>query len=146
MHYDGFRSERQGGQVPAGIGAATPPPPPACARLVRLPICRRRRATVVIENVSPHAIRRVRTALAVAAVIAAAGSGLVAAGPASAAPAPPFNLITELQNFSITGQRQTVYDTASYQLQLATIGTVNGANALAGRAADPSRTSSPTCA
>ena len=55
-------------------------------------------------------------AWAVAAVVASAASGLVAAGPASAAPAPPFNLITELQNFSITGQRAAVYSKIQQQL------------------------------
>jgi dienelactone hydrolase len=63
----------------------------------------------------------------------------VAAAPAVAAPPTTFNPLVEAQNFSITQQRQTIYDTPQYQAQLAVVSADNLANALAIQAADPGR-------
>ena len=43
----------------------------------------------------------------------------VHAVPATADPPTTFNPVVEAQNFSITQQRQTIYDTPQYQAQLA---------------------------
>ncbi len=61
------------------------------------------------------------------------------AAPAAAMPPSTFNPVVEAQNFSITQQRQTIYDTPQYQAQLAVDSTNNTANALATEAADPGR-------
>ncbi len=64
------------------------------------------------------------------------------AGSAAAAWASPptvFNPVVEAQNFSITQQRQAIYDTPSYQAQLAVDTVAGGAQALATEAADPGR-------
>jgi dienelactone hydrolase len=60
---------------------------------------------------------------------------------ASARAAPPksFNPVVEAENYSITLQRQTIYDTPRYQAQLALDSVSNGAQALATQAADPGR-------
>ncbi len=50
-----------------------------------------------------------------------------------------FDPVVEAKNFSITLQRQAVFDTPSYQLALARIGTANGLHALSAQAADPAR-------
>jgi len=47
--------------------------------------------------------------------------------------------VVEAQNFSITQQRQTVYDTPQYQAQLAADSAASTAQALATEAADPGR-------
>ena len=61
--------------------------------------------------------------------------------PAAAQANPPtvFNPVQELQNFSITQQRQMIYDTPSYQLELAADGLESGEEALTAEAADPNR-------
>jgi hypothetical protein len=58
-----------------------------------------------------------------------------------AAPDPPttFDPVVEAQNFSITQQRQAVYDTQQYQAQLAADSAASTAQALATQAADPGR-------
>jgi hypothetical protein len=76
--------------------------------------------------------------LVLVALIAAALSA-VAAAPAEAMPPTVFNLVVEAQNFSITQQRQAIYDTPQYQSQLAADSATNTANALATEAADPGR-------
>ncbi len=50
-----------------------------------------------------------------------------------------FNPVVEAQNFSITQQRQAIYDTPQYQAQLSAISAANLENALAIQAADPGR-------
>jgi dienelactone hydrolase len=64
---------------------------------------------------------------------------LVLAAPAVAKPPTVFNPIVEAQNFSITQQRQAIYDTPQYQTQLAADSATSTANALAAQAADPGR-------
>jgi hypothetical protein len=76
--------------------------------------------------------------LVVVALIAAALAA-VAAAPAGAMPPTVFNPVVEAQNFSITQQRQAIYDTPQYQAQLAADSATNTANALATEAADPGR-------
>ena len=63
----------------------------------------------------------------------------LAALPAPAKPPTVFNPVVEAQNFSITQQRQKVYDTPQYQEQLSAASLANLANALAIQAADPGR-------
>jgi dienelactone hydrolase len=64
---------------------------------------------------------------------------LAAAAPATAMPPSTFNPIVEAQNFSITQQRQTIYDTPQYQAQLSLVSQRNFTHALAIQAADPQR-------
>src|SRR5205823_2731933 len=63
----------------------------------------------------------------------------VRAVPAAADPPTTFNPVVEAQNFSITQQRQTIYDTPQYQTQLAIDSADSTAQALATQAADPGR-------
>jgi dienelactone hydrolase len=71
----------------------------------------------------------------VIALLAAA----VAAPSAMATPPTVFDPAVEAQNFSITQQRQAIYDTPAYQTQLAADSVASGAQALATEAADPGR-------
>jgi dienelactone hydrolase len=67
------------------------------------------------------------------------GACALAAAPASATPPTAFNPVVEAQNFSITQQRQAVYDTPQYQAELtadSAQGTIDGQ---ATAAADPER-------
>jgi hypothetical protein len=59
-------------------------------------------------------------------------------GPLARAPT-SFNLLVETQNYSITLQRQAIYDTLAYQEQLTADTVANGAQALATQARDPGR-------
>jgi len=59
--------------------------------------------------------------------------------PAAANPPTTFNPVVEAENFSITQQRQTIYDTPSSQAQLAIDSANSTAQALATEAADPGR-------
>jgi pimeloyl-ACP methyl ester carboxylesterase len=77
-------------------------------------------------------------AIAVIAVIAAVTAAVTAPG-AAAKPPTTFDPIVEAQNFSITQQRQAIYDTPSYQAQLAADSAASTAQALAAQAADPGR-------
>ena len=72
-------------------------------------------------------------ALVLTPLPAAANPGPVGGTPSS------FDPVQEAQNFSITEQRQAIYDTPQYQAQLATQGNANGFAALAMEAADPGR-------
>jgi len=63
----------------------------------------------------------------------------VHAGPAVAKPPTTFNPVVEAENFSITQQRQTIYDTPQYQTELAADSAASTAQALATEAADPGR-------
>ncbi len=64
----------------------------------------------------------------------------VAAVPAwSVMPPKTFNPVVEAQNFSITLQRQAIYDTPAYQAQLAVDSVANGQRALRMQLADPER-------
>jgi len=63
----------------------------------------------------------------------------VHATPSSAKPPTTFNPVVEARNFSITQQRQRVYDTPQYQTKLAADSTASTAQALATEAADPGR-------
>jgi dienelactone hydrolase len=67
------------------------------------------------------------------------GFAALAASPAPAKPPTTFNPVVEAQNFSITQQRQTIYDTPQYQSQLAIDSAASTAQALATEAADPGR-------
>ena len=75
------------------------------------------------------------------ALVAAAVVGLSALGAATADATPPtvFDPIVEAQNFSITEQRQAIYDTPAYQAQLSVDSAASTAQALATEAADPGR-------
>jgi dienelactone hydrolase len=64
---------------------------------------------------------------------------LVSPEGAGATPPKSFNPVVEAENYSITLQRQTVYDTLPYQEQLTADSVSNGAQALAIQAADPGR-------
>jgi dienelactone hydrolase len=64
---------------------------------------------------------------------------LALAVPAAATPPTTFNPLVEAQNFSITLQRQTIYDTPQYQTALTADTVANGAQALEMQAADPGR-------
>jgi dienelactone hydrolase len=78
----------------------------------------------------------------VKAVCAAlAATAIVALTTASAEGAPPteFNAVTEAQNFAITQERQSVYDTPEYQAALTSQSAANLTEALAEQAADPGR-------
>jgi dienelactone hydrolase len=76
-------------------------------------------------------------------LLAALLAGLLVAGawPGAARAVPPtvFNPIQEAENYSVTLQRQRVYDTLQYQSQLALDGVASGDQALAAEAADPGR-------
>ena len=66
----------------------------------------------------------------------------VAALPVSQGAAKPpstFNPVVEAQNFSITQQRQTIYDTPQYQEQLAVDSATSTAQATSAEANDPER-------
>jgi dienelactone hydrolase len=65
-------------------------------------------------------------------------AGLMATG-AQAKPPTTFSPVVEAQNFSITQQRQTIYDTPQYQTQLTVDSAASTAQALATEAADPGR-------
>ncbi|MBV9839102.1 MAG: hypothetical protein JO156_13365 [Solirubrobacterales bacterium] len=71
-------------------------------------------------------------------VVAVTVLGVVAVV-AQAKPPATFNPVVEAQNFSITQERQAIYDTPAYQAQLATDSTNSTAEALATQAADPGR-------
>ncbi len=73
------------------------------------------------------------TAAAIAAI------GAIGATGAAAEPPTTFDPIVEAQNFSITQQRQAIYDTPSYQSRLAADSAASTAQALAAEAADPGR-------
>jgi dienelactone hydrolase len=73
-----------------------------------------------------------------AGLLAIVLSALVAA-PAAAMPPTSFNPVAEAQNYSITLQRQTVYDTPQYQAELTADSVANGANAIEMQVADPGR-------
>jgi dienelactone hydrolase len=80
-------------------------------------------------------IRRGATLLA----MAVAGLSATHIGAAHATPPTVFDPVAEAQNFAITEQRQAIYDTPSYQAQLAADSAASMAQALATQAADPGR-------
>ncbi len=67
--------------------------------------------------------------------ISLALTALLAVAPAAYA----FDLATEAKNFSKTQERQTIYNTVQYQLQLRQVGQQNQQRAIATQAADPER-------
>ena len=81
--------------------------------------------------------RKCRPVAAVGLVLGA----LVGLPSAAARATPPtkFNAIVEAQNFSITQQRQAVYDTPEYQVQLAEQSKANREEATKEQAEDPER-------
>jgi dienelactone hydrolase len=79
-------------------------------------------------------VNAVRAAAAAIAIV-----GLMAAADAQAAPPTSFDPATEAQNFAITQERQTIYDTPEYQAELAAQSAENLTEALAEQAADPGR-------
>src|ERR1700744_5691507 len=84
----------------------------------------------------PRSRRFPYTAAAIAVI---AATGAVTAPGAAAKPPTTFDPLVEAQNFSITQQRQAIYDTPSYQAQLAADSAASTAQALAAQAADPGR-------
>jgi dienelactone hydrolase len=79
-------------------------------------------------------------ALVVVATTALAATIALVAPAASVASAPStFDPLVEAQNFSITLQRQTIYDTPEYQAQLTTDSASSLADALTTQASDPGR-------
>jgi dienelactone hydrolase len=64
---------------------------------------------------------------------------LVLTPTASAQPPSMFNPLVEARNFSITQERQAIYDTPAYQTKLAALSISSGAAALAAQAADSER-------
>ncbi|MCW3031494.1 MAG: alpha/beta hydrolase, partial [Solirubrobacterales bacterium] len=72
-------------------------------------------------------------------IVAVAVALLCAAAPALASPPTTFDPLVEAQNFSITQQRQTIYDTPEYQAQLAADSATSLTEALATQASDPGR-------
>src|SRR6185437_15974790 len=68
-----------------------------------------------------------------------ATSALIAAPAAVASPPTSFDPAVEAQNFAITQERQTIYDTPEYQAQLAADSASSFTEALATQAADPGR-------
>ncbi len=71
--------------------------------------------------------------------LACATTALVVAPAAPAAPPTSFDPVVEAQNFSITQQRQTIYDTPEYQAQLTADSASSLTEALTTQAADPGR-------
>ncbi len=75
----------------------------------------------------------------VGAALAAGAMAGVAATVAAAAPPTAFEPVLEAQNFAITQERQTIYDTPEYQAELTTQSAENLTEALAEQTADPGR-------
>jgi dienelactone hydrolase len=88
-----------------------------------------------MTTAKPTRLRRAAAAL----VLVIAGLLTSQAGAAQAMPPAAFNPVVEAQNFSITQQRQAIYDTPAYQTELAADSTASTAQALATEAADPGR-------
>src|SRR5258708_34244496 len=78
--------------------------------------------------------RRMLVSICATAVFAGAISAT-----AGAFTPPPFNPVVEAQNYSKIEERQTIYNTPQYQLQLRTISNQNFLAALGIQAADPER-------
>jgi dienelactone hydrolase len=77
---------------------------------------------------------------AVRVAMAAITIAIATLAPAAAASAEEtFDPAVEAQNFAITQERQTIYDTPEYQAELSTQSTENMTEALAEQAADPGR-------
>jgi len=74
-----------------------------------------------------------------ATVLLSAGMMIFQFGLAQAGPPTVFNPVVEAQNFSITQQRQAIYDTPQYQAQLTADSASSTAQALATQAADRGR-------
>jgi dienelactone hydrolase len=77
-------------------------------------------------------------ALAIMLALATVLAGVLC-GPAAADPPTRFDPVVEARNYSITLQRQAIYDTPSYQAKLAAVSAENTANALRIQASDPAR-------
>jgi hypothetical protein len=73
------------------------------------------------------------------AMLAAGFAYVAQVAPAAANPPTTRGPVVEAQNFSITQQRQTIYDTPQYQAQLAADSAPSTAQAVATEAADPGR-------
>ncbi len=80
-----------------------------------------------------------RVRFRVAAAITTLAAVGAFAGAAAAMPPTTFNPVVEAQNFSITQQRQTIYDTPQYQSQLAVVSLNNYLQATNTQASDPQR-------
>src|SRR5262249_2384846 len=114
--------------------------PRPCTAILPLCICTPR----LSRSVRAHGLTRGRgghpvCAMFRAGVIAGLALLVLQAVPAAADPPTTFNPVVEAQNFSITQQRQAVYDTPQYQAQLAADSAASTAQALATEAADPGR-------
>ena len=80
-------------------------------------------------------ISRRRTTFACRLSISAAVLALLALAPAASA----FDPVVEAKNFSKTQERETIWDTAQYQLQLRETGAANAQRAILTQASDPER-------
>ncbi len=78
-------------------------------------------------------------AMAAAAALAVLCAPAVAAATEYEEPPQSFEPVLEAENFSITQQRQTIYDTPEYQQQLAEQGLRNHEEATLAQLADPER-------
>jgi dienelactone hydrolase len=72
-------------------------------------------------------------------VVAVSAAALLTPSLSSASTPTTFDPVLEAQNFSITQQRQTIYDTPEYQAQLAEQSNANTVEALGEQAGDPAR-------
>jgi dienelactone hydrolase len=88
-------------------------------------------------GVEGSAVKLARRGFVIAAMVAAWVLGVSSA--ASAAPPKAFNAVQEAANYSITLQRQRIYDTPQYQTELLADTLGSGSQALAAEAADPGR-------
>jgi dienelactone hydrolase len=79
------------------------------------------------------------TAVRWVGVAGACVASLGAAGVSHAAPPTTFDPVVEAKNFSITQERQAIYDTPQYQAQLAEQSALNGTEALTAQGSDPGR-------
>jgi dienelactone hydrolase len=80
-----------------------------------------------------------RVCFRVLCVVAGTTLALLSDVSASAKPPDRFDSAVEARNYSITLQRQAIYDTPAYQTKLAAISLENGARALQIQATDPER-------
>jgi hypothetical protein len=84
-------------------------------------------------------IARIGSVASNACVACVACIACVAVTPALAKPPSAFDPVVEARNYSITLQRQAIYDTPSYQAKLSTVSLENLQNALRIQASDPER-------
>jgi hypothetical protein len=110
-------------------------------KIVNLAVRQRRARAGAPGGLLSAAVSGVVSGVVSAVALAVVSAVVLAVGAAAAQAAPPtvFNPVVEAQNFSITQQRQAIYDTPSYQAQLSVDSAAGAAQALATEAADPGR-------